>query len=276
MMPRVITHALSRRALAAYTALYILFLYVPVLLIPLFSFNDSMIMTFPLSGFTTQWYRQLGAQQELLAALGNSLYVGIITALVATALGTLAARALTRYRFFGRRAINSTVMVPLVLPDIIIAVALLVLFLSVGIDLSLLTVIAAHVLLTIPFAVAIMTAAFGRFDDSLEEAAIDLGESPWGAFRRVTLPVVRPGIISSLLMTFTVSFDEFLIAFFLTGSSPTLPVYIWAQIRFPEKLPIVLALGSLLLLASFILMLTAEIFRRRAQTLAGAPSQETT
>ena len=108
----------------------------------------------------------------------------------------------------------------------IVAVSLLIMFLSLGLSLSLFTVALAHVLVTIPYSISIMTSAFEQFDDSLEEAAIDLGEGEWGALRRVTLPVVAPGIVSSLLVGFTVSFDEFIMAFFLTGTEPTLPVYI--------------------------------------------------
>ncbi|MGI9437159.1 MAG: ABC transporter permease, partial [Geminicoccaceae bacterium] len=162
------------------------------------------------------------------------------------------------------------VMLPLVVPGIIVASSMLVLFLNIGIQPSLTAVILGHIFIALPFAVSIMKSAFENFDPSLEEAALDLGEDIIGVFRRVTLPVVMPGIVASMLVTFTVSFDEFVLAFFLAGNEPTLPVYIWSQIRFPAKLPNTLALGSLLLLASVLLLLLAEYFRRRSSNAAPA------
>ncbi|WP_120500740.1 ABC transporter permease [Roseovarius sp. EL26] len=247
-----------------YALLYLVFLYLPVLLLPLFSFNDGTIVAFPLKGFTLKWYGQLGAQETLLQAMVNSLIVGSVTAVMSTSLGLFAARAYVRYRFKARELSEGLVMLPLVIPGIIVASSMLVMFISMGLKPSLTTVILGHVFLALPFAVSIMKSAFDDFDQSLEEAAFDLGETVVGVFRRVTLPIVSPGIIASLLVTFTVSFDEFVLAFFLSGNQPTLPVYIWSQIRFPAKLPNTLALGSLLLLSSVILLLVAEYFRRRS------------
>ncbi|WIY27424.1 ABC transporter permease [Parasedimentitalea psychrophila] len=255
------------RYLPVYAVAYLIFLYLPVLLLPVFSFNDSQILSFPLSGFTTKWYAQLSEQSALLKALGNSLFVALISAALATSLGTLASRAVVKYKYPFKNLSYGIVMAPLVMPEIIIAISLLILFLGIGVDPSLYTVILGHTLLTIPFCVSIMTSAFGQFDDSLEEAAIDLGESTWGALRRVTIPVVSPGIISSMLVSFTVSFDEFILAFFLSGNRPTLPVYIWSQVRFPAKLPIVLALGSVLIVVSLLFLALAEYFRRRSVRL---------
>lgn len=250
--------------LQSYAVLYLAFLYLPVLLLPLFSFNDGTIVAFPLKGFTLKWYGQLSEADTLIQALFNSLFVGAVSAIVSTAFGLFAARAYARYWFKGREVSEGLVMLPLVIPGIIVASSMLVLFLSIGLRPSLMTVILGHVFLAIPFAVSIMKSAFDEFDQSLEEASFDLGETVVGTFRRVTLPIVAPGIIASLLVTFTVSFDEFVLAFFLSGNQPTLPVYIWSQIRFPAKLPSTLALGSLLLLFSILLLLTAEYFRRRS------------
>lgn len=250
--------------LLVYAILYLAFLYLPVLLLPLFSFNDGTIVAFPLKGFTLKWYAQLGAQDTLIQAMVNSLIVGCVTALASTSLGLFAARAYVRYRFKGRELSEGLVMLPLVIPGIIVASSMLVLFISMGLKPSLTTIILGHVFLALPFAVSIMKSAFEGFDPSLEEAAFDLGETVIGVFRRVTLPIVSPGIIASFLVTFTVSFDEFVLAFFLSGNEPTLPVYIWSQIRFPAKLPNTLALGSLLLLSSVLLLLVAEYFGRRS------------
>lgn len=250
--------------LLVYTALYLTFLYLPVLLLPLFSFNDGTIVAFPIKGWTLEWYRQLGGEDTLLQALANSLIVGFVTAVLSTSMGLLAARAYVRYRFVAKAASEGLVMLPLVVPGIIVASSMLVLFISVGLKPSLATVILGHVFLALPFSVSIMKSAFDDFDESLEEAAFDLGSTVFETFRRVTLPIILPGIVSSLLVTFTVSFDEFVLAFFLSGNQPTLPVYIWSQIRFPAKLPNTLALGSLLLLASIMLLVIAEHFRRRS------------
>lgn len=250
--------------LGSYTMIYLAVLYLPVLLIPLFSFNDSTLVTFPLSGFTLKWYGQLAGEQTMLGALGNSLYVGAIVAIASTALGIFAGRAFARNSFRGSRVAEGIVMLPLVIPVVIVASAMLTLFILVGLKPSLTAIIIGHVFLTVPFSVAIMKSAFEEFDLSLEEAALDLGESLFGTFRRVTLPVVAPGIVASLLITFTVSFDEFVLAFFLAGERTTLPVYIWSQIRFPAKLPNTLALGSLLLAFSVVLLVVAEAFRRKS------------
>ncbi len=250
--------------LTTYTFGYLVFLYLPVLLLPLFSFNDGTIVAFPIKGWTLKWYAQLAAQDTLLQALGNSLIVGGATAITSTSLGLFAARAYVRYRFPGREFSEGLVMLPLVVPGIIVASSMLVLFITIGLRPSLITVILGHTFVALPFAVSIMKSSFAEFDQSLEEAAFDLGETVFGTFRRVTLPIVSPGIVASFLVTFTVSFDEFVLAFFLSGNQPTLPVYIWSQIRFPAKLPNTLALGSLLLLASILLLMTAEYFRRRS------------
>ena len=251
-------------ALAVYACLYLGFLYLPVLFLPLFSFNDGTIVAFPIKGWTLEWYRQLGNQDTLIQALLNSVLVGAVTAFLATSMGLFAGRAYVRYRFRGKKASEALVMLPLVIPGIIVASSMLVLFISIGIKPSLTAIIMGHTFLALPFAVSIMKSAFDDFDASLEEAAFDLGVGVVGTFRRVTLPIVAPGIVASLLVTFTVSFDEFVLAFFLSGNQPTLPVYIWSQIRFPAKLPNTLALGSLLLLASVVLLIIAEYFRRRS------------
>jgi spermidine/putrescine transport system permease protein len=160
-------------------------------------------------------------------------------------------------------------MVPLVLPEIIVGVALIVVLIQLGMSLSAWTVIIGHVLICTPFSIAILQSAFNNMDRSLEEASMDLGESKIGTFFRVILPLVTPGIISSLLISFTISLDEFIIAFFLTGTDATLPVYIWSQLRFPARLPAIMALGFLMVVVSFILLLTAEYFRRRANRITG-------
>ncbi|MFK0692365.1 ABC transporter permease [Mesorhizobium sp. IMUNJ 23033] len=250
--------------LSVYAFLYVVFLYLPVIFLPIFSINTAATPKFPLSGLTLKWYEDLPRTPALLDAAWNSLVVGVSASILATVFGILAARSITRYRYPGRRAINGLIMAPLVLPEVIVAISMLLVMLQLGLSLSLLTVVLGHVLVCIPYSMTVLTSGFEGFDRSLEEASADLGESAFGTFRRVTLPMVAPAIISSLLVSFTISLDEFIIAFFLTGTDATLPIYIWGQLRFASKLPGVLALGTLLLVASFLLMTVAEILRRRA------------
>ncbi|MCF6443246.1 ABC transporter permease subunit [Nereida sp. MMG025] len=252
-----------------YAIIYLVFLYAPILLLPLFAFNDATIIAFPLQGFTTQWFRELPAIPALVGSVQTSLTIASITALIATLLGICAARAGVGYQFPFKRGILGLIMLPLVLPEIIVAVALLVVFLQLGLPLGNWAVIAGHVLICMPFCIAILNSSFQNIDPALEEAARDLGESPFSAFRLVTLPLVWPGIIASLLISFTISLDEFIIAFFLTSTDPTLPVYLWSQLRFPAKLPVVMALGTILVALSICLLVFAEWMRRRGLRRAG-------
>ena len=245
------------RPLYAYALLYLAFLYVPVLFLPLFSFNDSIYIAFPLKEFTTKWYVQLFNNEPLFAALMNSVRVGAATSVIATVLGIFAAKAVTRYRMPGKGPVLGFIMLPLVIPGIIFGVALLILMSRLGVPLSLGTVTVGHIIVCVPFAMATLIPRFEGFDKSIEEAAADLGENMWGTFWRVTLPIVLPGVIASLLLCFTISFDEFIMAFFLSGTDPTLPIYIWSQLRFPVRVPGVLALGTIILFASFFVVFFA-------------------
>ncbi len=261
--------------LPLYAVFYLAFLYVPVLFLPLFSFNDSAFIAFPLTGFTTKWYAQMLADGAMLRALWNSVEVGTIAAAISTVLGLLAAKALTRYRVPGGGALLAFTSLPLFIPDIVLGISILILLSALKVPLSLLTVAAGHCLICVPFAITVLMSRFDGFDKSLEEASLDLGENGWMTFWRVTFPLALPGIVSSLLLTFIVSFDEFLIAYFLAGSDATLPIYIWGQLRFPYKLPAVLALGALILVASALLVVFAEWVRshglkERKHTMVGA------
>jgi spermidine/putrescine transport system permease protein len=258
------------QGLRAYAIVYLIFLYAPIILLPLFAFNQSTIIAFPLTGFTTEWFRELTTITALHDAVKNSLFIAVMTAIFSTILGICAARASTKYRFPLKGGIMGLIMLPLVLPEIIVAVSLLVVMVQLlEFRLSSWTVIAAHTLICTPFCIAILNSSFGNLDASLEEAAIDLGETRWSTFRLIILPLVMPGIIASLLISFTISLDEFIIAFFLTGNEPTLPVYIWGLFRFPQRVPVVMALGTILVAASICLLITAEYFRRRGVARAG-------
>jgi len=248
--------------LFAFAVAYLLFLYIPVLFLPIFSLNDSIFVTFPLKGFTTRWYGQMLADREMINSLSISIRLGGVVAILSTILGLLGAKAVTRYRMPGKSAVTGLIMLPLFIPEIILGISLLILINAAGIPLSLTTVAIGHVTLCTPFAIAVMTSRLEGFDRSLEEASMDLGETPWMTFWRVTFPLALPGIVSSLLLTFIVSFDDFLLSFFLAGLEQPLPVYIWNQLRFPNKLPGMLAMGALILIVSCALVFVAEWVRQ--------------
>jgi len=222
-------------ALRSYAYLYLLFLYAPIILLPIFAFNDGTIIAFPLKGFTVEWFRQMAANTTLRGAVQNSLIIAVSASILATTLGVFAARAATRFAFPGKAGIIGMIMLPLVLPEIIVAVSLLVVLLGIGVTLSVFTVILGHVLICTPYAIAILNTAFNALDRSLEEAAYDLGETKWSTFRLITLPLVMPGIISSLLMSFTISLDEFIIAFFLDRKrADAADLLSFRSVRLPE------------------------------------------
>ena len=196
--------------LSLYAGLFLVFLYVPILLIPVFAFNDSTIVAFPFRAVTLRWFVELGRNPQLLEALNNSLVVGVVVAILSTAFGTLGAWVLTRYPMKGRGVVTGYIMLPIVAPLVVLAAALFVLVRSAGLELTLFTVGLGHLVLCIPFAFSVMRSRIESFDESLLLASRDLGEGRMGTFLRVVLPISAPGIVSSLLLTFTLSFDEFL------------------------------------------------------------------
>ncbi len=263
-----------RRTRKAYVVLYLLFLYLPIAFIPLFAFHDSVYISFPWRGFTLEWFARLADAEGLLNALENSLIVAVIASVWSTASATLAALAVVRMRFPGRQAISLALLLPIALPTVVIGVALLSAFSLSGVPLSLGTVALAHCLFCTPFAYGVMLSQFQGLSADLEQASMDLGEPPVRTFFRITLPLAWPGICSSLMLTFTVSFDEFILAFFLSSNSPTLPVYMWSQMRFPDKLPLVLALATLVILFSILAVVGSQLLRRRGRYRPARAAEE--
>jgi spermidine/putrescine transport system permease protein len=255
--------------LRIYAILYLMFLYAPIILLPVFAFNDSKIVAFPLKGFTTEWFGQMWDDTQLHIAVKNSLTIAFFTSTLSTILGIFAARASVRYQWKGKTAVMGLIMVPLVLPEMIVAMALLTVLLAMGVSLSIWTIILGHVLICTPFAVAILTSAFQSLDRSLEEAAYDLGETAASTFRLIILPLVMPGILASFLICFTISIDEFIISNFLGSGEPILSVYIFGNFRFPARVPSMMALGTVLVCVSITLLITAEYFRRRGIAKTG-------
>lgn len=260
---------------ALYYWLLALFLYLPIFLLVIFSFNNSESLRFPLEGFTLRWYQALLAAGELLDAAKNSVIVGLASSLAATILGTMAAIAIMRFNFPGKGTFLVVSALPLVIPSVVIGVALLILFRQlIDVELSLWTVGLGHVVINMPIVMLIVAARLAGFPDNLEEAAMDLGAGYWGAQWRVTLPISLPALIAAFLTAFTTSFDEYAMSVFIIGTDVTLPVYMYSLLRFPRRLPIVVALGAIIMVSSIVIILLAERLRRVGPiTPVGAPGE---
>jgi spermidine/putrescine transport system permease protein len=249
--------------LTAYALGLLGIVYAPVLLLPIFSFNDNIYVALPLRGFTLEWYEQLADNEVMLEALVNSLVLAAAASLVSTALATLSALGLREPGVRGGHVLTGMIILPLVVPPVVLGVALLgILQNHLALPASLTNVAIGHVLLCLPFAFLTIASRLQSMDRNLEEASRDLGETAIATFGRITLPLAAPAIVSSLLLCFTISFDEFVLAFFLSGNEPTLPVFIFSQLRFPNRLPSVLALGACILAVSFCMVIAAAWMRR--------------
>lgn len=250
------------RLLPAYYAFLVVMLYLPLLVLFLFSFNEGTALSFPIRGFTGDWYKGMLGNSQLLGAARNSAVVGVGVSSVATALGTLAAIVLVRFRFPGKTLFLTVALLPLLVPFLILGVALLILFSALEMDRSLLTVAAAHVVVAIPYTMLIVASRLVGFDRNLEEAAYDLGASYPYFLRRVMIPLIAPAMVAAWLVAFTVSFDEFVLASFTVGREPTLPVFIFGQLRFANRFPQVVALATVVMVGSLGLVLLAERMQR--------------
>ena len=246
----------SRWLLAVAFAGY-LFLHLPVLVLVIFSFNTSRYSV-SWTGFTLDWYRALAQRTDLWAGLKASLVVGTVSTVVATGLGTLIALALARRRFRGRRTMEALLTLPLVTPEIVAGISLLVLFALAGIPLGLGTITIAHIAFNIAFVVIVVRARLAGMDRSLEEAALLLGADELTAFRTVTLPLLWPGIVAGALLAFTMSFDDYVITSLVSGAgSSTLPMVVYGMVRRTVE-PTVNAISTLILLATTLLIYAAD------------------
>lgn len=232
-----------------------LFLYTPIVVLVIMSFNESKL-PFVWTGFSTRWYASLLDNGLILAGLGNTLVVALGTTVISTVLGTLLAIGLFRHVRSG--LLEALSLGPAIAPDIVMAIGLLAFYTAVGMTLGLHSVLLSHVVFGTAFVAAIVTTRLGHVDPSLEEASRDLGASKVGTFFRITIPVLAPGIVAGALLAFTLSLDEFVIAFFTNGpSTPTLPIVIYSMVRFGVT-PEINALAALLLLVSFTVVLAAQ------------------
>lgn len=245
---------MGRKLLVTYGVLGFAFLYLPIFFLVLFSFNDYIIPSLPFRGFTLRWYRELGYDFVLHEALFNSLFIAACTTVVSTILGTLAAFPLVRCTWRWKQGSQLLVILPMIIPHFLMGVALLLFFAFVKLPLSRFTIILGHVVFTLPFAVLIVSTRLYGFDRTLERAAGDLGASPARTFWHVTLPLILPGVVGAALLVFTLSMDEFLITWFVSGQKGTLTMHIWSLLK-DGIAPRVNALATVLLGASFVLLL---------------------
>lgn len=231
------------------------FLYLPILVLFGMSFNASGLPTV-WGGFTTSWYGEMLSNSDILGGARTTLIIAAGSTIVATVLGTLLALGLERHN--RSRSLDAAVMAPAILPDIVLAFSLLAFYSLIGFTLGRVSVMAAHVTFNIAFVAAIVRTRLHNFDRSVEEAALDLGATELRTFSRVTLPIIAPGIVAGALLAFTLSVDEFVIAFFTNGpANPTLPVVIYSMVRFGVT-PEVNALAVVLLAVSFSVILIAQ------------------
>ncbi|MCV2869012.1 ABC transporter permease [Defluviimonas sp. WL0002] len=240
----------TRRSLAALLAAVFAFLYIPIGVLVALSFNEGGLPT-AWTGFSVKWYGALLSNGDILSAAGNTLIVGAVSTLIATVLGTLLALGIETRRRKGR-ALEALVFAPMIIPDIVLAIALLSFFSLLKLPMGLHTIIVSHVVFNLAFVSAVVRARLKTFDWSVAEASLDLGASAFTTFRRVTLPLILPAVVAGALLAFTLSIDEFIIAFFTAGagrSSVTLPMQIFAMIRFGVT-PEINALATLVMIVS--------------------------
>jgi len=255
----------TRLPLGSAYAVMLALLYLPIVLLAVFSVTANTTLTFPLKGFTLDWYRAVLDDPALLGAARNSLVVATAAATAATALGFAVSLAVLRSRFAGRGLLLGLAGAPLVVPFVVLGVALFLLFAFLGIPRSLLTVAAGHSVVALPYASLILVARMGGLDPALEDAAMDLGASYPTTLRRVILPLLGPSLLSAWLTAFIVSFDEVALANFLAGGDPTFPVFLYGQLRFAQRLPVLIAMAVVLMTGTIVLTLIANRLRSRNQ-----------
>jgi putative spermidine/putrescine transport system permease protein len=252
-----------RRLLIAWTAVALVLLYVPLVLVVLNSFNASRTFGFPPSGFTLRWWVAAAGSSGAMQALGTSVVAGLCATAIALALGTMAAFAVSRYRFFGRRSISFLVVLPITLPGIVTGISLNTTFTTVlgplGVTLGLATVIIGHATFCIVIVFNNVAARLRRLGTSLEEASADLGASPWQTFRLVTLPLLRGAFVAGALLAFALSFDEIVVTTFTAGPTvQTLPIWIFGNLFRPNQAPVVNVVAAVLTLVAVVPVALAQ------------------
>ncbi|WP_053075029.1 ABC transporter permease [Ornithinibacillus californiensis] len=254
--------ARTKKILFSFSLLVFLFFYIPIIFVVIFSFNDSKLGTV-WTGFTLEWYGSILQNSQLISATMNSLYLAVVTTIIATILGTLAALALHRYTFIGKKSVEFLFYIPVVIPDIVVAIALLAIYGILNMSLGLNTAVPGHVAITISYVMLVVLARLSSFDNSLEEAAKDLGANEWQTFWKVTFPLIFPGILAGALLAFTISLDEFVISYFTLGPGDnTLPVLVYSMVRLGVS-PEVNVLSTIIIAIMFVVVLIVGLNMRK-------------
>lgn len=242
----------------------LIFFYLPIVILVGYSFNASRL-NIVWAGFTLEWYAAIWRDAVLVGALYNSLYVAVVTTVVAVILGTGAAWLLYRYRFPGVRLINTLVFIPMIIPEVIMGVSLLIFFVAVQLELGFATIIISHVTFCFPFVMVAVQARLAGLDPALEEAAQDLGATPWQAFRKVLVPYLAPAIVSGALMSFTLSLDELIVTYFTASAATrTLPLEIFGRVKKGLD-PTLNAISTVFIVSTVLLVVATELLKKRAR-----------
>ena len=257
-----IRRSFNERALTWLAVGMFIFLYLPIVILIAYSFNDNRFASV-WTGFSTRWYTEVFNDEAVRNAFRVSMWVAFWSTVISTILGTLTAIAMERFKFWGKVTYDAILYLPIIIPDIVMALSTLLFFVIIGVSLSRYTILIAHVAFNIAFVAIVVRARLADMDDALEEAAADLGANPWETFRRITVPLLLPGIVAGALLAFTLSLDDFVITFFMAGpGSTTLPVLIFSKIRFGAS-PEVNVISTLMFLGSTLLVIFSLLIQRR-------------
>ena len=257
--------------LPTYTALVFAYLLVPILIMALFGFNDHTgRFNLTWEGFTLEHYRNIFLIPELVSSLKNSLVIAALSTLVSCILGTLIALALTRFSFRGRSGLNLFIFIPMATPEIILGVSLLAMFVSLNVTTGFTTILIAHIMFSISYVVVTVKARTSGLDGSLEEAASDLGATPWVTFWTVTFPLIFPGIMAAALLAFVLSIDDYVITTFNSGATVTFPLYIYGVSRFgvPAQVNV---MGTIMFSIGMVYVIVSLVREKRAGRTTAAP-----
>jgi spermidine/putrescine transport system permease protein len=271
---RPLTARISHAMLPVYTALAVAYLFLPIAVMIVFSFNNPLgRQNITWQGFTVQNYFDIWSRPDITGPMLASLTVALVSTVVATILGTLIGLALTRYEFRGQGGLNLLIYIPMATPEVIMGASLLALWVTVGVQRGLGTIIIAHVAFCISFVVVTIRARISGFNRSLEEAAMDLGADEMTTFRKVTLPLIFPGILAAAMLSFALSIDDYVITSFVSGQTTTFPLWVFGASRFGVP-PEVNVLGTLIFVVAFLAILAQILWARRKQAAERALATE--
>ncbi len=248
--------------LRLYAILAYVYIYVPIVILMVFSFN-TMKLNIRWQGFTLHWYDVLFHDQQVMQATTNTLIIAVVSTICATVIGTLAALAMHRYRFPGYNASETIMYIPIVIPEVVMGISLLVLFVMLNFTLGVPTITISHIAFNIPFVALVVRARLHGYDNAIDEAAMDLGANEMTTFWRVTLPTIMPGVLSGAMLAFTLSLDDYVITYFTAGpGATTLPLRVFSMVRFMVT-PEVNALSTIWVLLVFLILLVGQLAQRR-------------